>query len=309
MFKPGSEICMLFCFCWYRLSLNMKILKELKSPRNMNHAAAQASRLSALFTTSRDQHTVRATALLRVFIIIACLQYFLQYQYMKLCPMISVSANTTLLGSQRRSMGFQHNKNIYDVLLCIIICMDTFCAIHDQSINQSIALTPRSLRKRPRGGGGARQTDLHLSLSMHSFLAHSNPFPLTPLALTHVLLHPIFQAAFPSYSYPQPYPGTPSLQILHFPSFQYGKTISGCFSSPTLLRHTPPHFHALSCHISRTHSCYSAHPIYSLHTLLSSNSSLEHALSTAAPHSTSSSLTHMLELVRGYYSSDPSSRP
>ncbi len=51
-------------------------------------------------------------------------------------------------------------------------------------INQSIALTPRSLRKRPTRGW-PRQTDLHLSLSIHSLLAHSNPFPLTPLSFTY----------------------------------------------------------------------------------------------------------------------------
>ncbi len=52
------------------------------------------------------------------------------------------------------------------------------------SINQSsIAPTPRSLRKRPPRGW-PRQADLHLSLSMHSLLAHFKPFPLTPFSLT-----------------------------------------------------------------------------------------------------------------------------
>ncbi len=54
----------------------------------------------------------------------------------------------------------------------------------NQSINQSIAPTPRSLRKRPPRGW-PRQMDLHLSLSIHSILAHSNPFPLAPLSLTY----------------------------------------------------------------------------------------------------------------------------
>ncbi len=43
---------------------------------------------------------------------------------------------------------------------------------------------PRSLWKHPQGGW-PRQTDLNLSLSIHSLLAHSNPFPLAPLSLTY----------------------------------------------------------------------------------------------------------------------------
>ncbi len=55
-----------------------------------------------------------------------------------------------------------------------------------QSISQSIALMPCCLRERPPRGW-PRQTDLHLSLSMHSLLAHSKPFPLTPLSFLFFL--------------------------------------------------------------------------------------------------------------------------
>ncbi len=67
--------------------------------------------------------------------------------------------------------GFQKGRGCVDQIFAVKI-----------SINQSIALTPRSLRERP-SRGWPRQTDLHLSLSMHSLLAHSNPFPLLLLLL------------------------------------------------------------------------------------------------------------------------------
>ncbi len=52
------------------------------------------------------------------------------------------------------------------------------------TINQSIPPTPHSLWKRlPRGW--PQQTDLHLSLSMHSVPALSNSYTLTPLSLTY----------------------------------------------------------------------------------------------------------------------------
>ncbi len=133
--------------------------------------------------------------------------------------------------------------------------------------------------------------------------------PLTPLSLTYAFIL--------SFYLPKGVPliFIPSTLLKYtltnssFPSFQYGQTISGCFFSPIPPHHTQPHFHALSCHTSPTHLHCSAHPIYSLHTLLSSSSSLQHALLIAVPHSMSSSPTHMLPLVRGYYSSEPSSRP
>ncbi len=53
------------------------------------------------------------------------------------------------------------------------------------SINQLInSSDARSLRKRPPREW-PWQTDLHLSLSIHSLFAHSNPFPLTPLSLIY----------------------------------------------------------------------------------------------------------------------------
>ncbi len=50
-----------------------------------------------------------------------------------------------------------------------------------QSINSSDASLPPEVSPR----GWPQQMDLHLSLSIHSVLAHSNPFPLAPLSLTY----------------------------------------------------------------------------------------------------------------------------
>ncbi len=149
--------------------------------------------------------------------------------------------------------------------------------------------------------------DLHLSLSMHSLLGHSNALPITPLSLiySHTL----------SSHLPR---GSP---LLFVPTTLLKYTFLTNSSFPILsiwpnhlrvllfTHSTPPHFHTLSCHISHTHPHCSTHPIYSLHTLLSGNSSLQHALLTVVLLSMSSCLTHMLELVIGYYSSDPSSHP
>ncbi len=71
-------------------------------------------------------------------------------------------------------------------------------ALQKLSINQSIALTPRSLRKRPHGG--VATADGSPPLPIHALVS----CPLQPISLhsplTHILLHPIF----PSSKLPHP---------------------------------------------------------------------------------------------------------
>ncbi len=167
-----------------------------------------------------------------------------------------------------------------------------------QSVNSSDALLPPEASPK-----GVAMVDGSPPLPIHTL--PPCPFQLiSPHSpLTHIRLHPIF----PFSKWPSPPIRTLNITPIHllnklliFHPFSMAKPSQGDPFHP--FHHTAPYPTSTpSCHISHAHSRCSPHPIYSLHIrmLLSDNSSLQHILMTAAPHSMSSSPSHMLELVRG----------
>lgn len=134
---------------------------------------------------------------------------------------------------------YQHST-LWSTLSGKFLSISVLC-LTSSFLNQSINSSDTSLppEASPRGGGHSRW----IFTSPYPYI----PFLPTPTHFPSLPSHsrtpspnlPTFQAAFPSYLYPQHYPDTPSLQILHFPSFQRNHLRVFFFTHSTTPHPTP----------------------------------------------------------------------